>query len=599
MATEQKGEHGEEWRLGIELGDDHEHGFAESPAEPAHNLSRERLERPLHVVTAEHLGWVAVAAYATLTRLTALGARPLDGTEAGHALYEFDLASTGTHAAAAFHPAYSGWIHLLTAGIFVLGGANDFTARIVFALGGLLLVAMAFELRHYIGRAGGLALGAMLALSPSVTCFSRASATATPAAAMALVTIAVFMALKSRPGAGRAVDLGLFAGLMIAADPAGLVTAVIFVAALIPIGLWDFVTGKNVVLAIRVWIDRYSSRLVLVILVAAVVWTLSQMLIPGGLSGAGIARSVAPLHGPGQPGFAVGFLTGFISGLRFYLPMLTLYEFMIALAGVFGAVVIITLNVRSRFATWALIWAALSVAFFCWSPRRDPDSVSGSVLAILTPAAVVGAIGIDWLHHSDAWRLIRLPLAVIAALTLYIGAVGNFVCYAPDASEPPWARHANLFWGASATTEQARLYSRQAAGGIAPANATVFFDGENGKIGAPLRWYLRNLRPTATADAATVVVSKSVPPANADHPTAIYHFDYAEGWLPNFGEVRPGDVIRFLFSGRIWGPVITDDITIVVRKPAASAPTVILTPGQGFPACEFSAKFEWEPPAWE
>jgi hypothetical protein len=568
VATEQKGEHGEEWRLGIELGDDHEHGFAESPAEPAHNLSRERLERPLHVVTAEHLGWVAIAAYATLTRLIALGARPLDGTEAGHALYEFDLASTGTQAAAAFHPASSGWIHLLTAGFFVLGGANDFTARVVFALGGLLLIAMAFELRHYIGRAGGLALGAMLALSPSVTCFSRASATATPVAAMALVTIAVFMALKSRPGAGHAAALGLFAGLMIAADPAGLVTALIFVAALIPIGLWDFVTGKNVVLAIRVWLDRYSSRVVLVIVVAAAVWMLSQFLIPGGLNATGIARSVAPLRGSGQPGFA--------AGLRFYLPVLTLYEFMIAIAGVFGAVVIITLNVRSRFATWALIWAALSVAFFFRSPRRDTESI----LAILTPAAVIGAIGIDWLHHSDAWRLVRLPLAAIAALTLYVGAVGNFVCYAPDASEPPWARHANLFWGASATTEQARLYARRAAGGIAPASATVFFDGENGEIAAPLRWYLRNLRQISTADAATVVVSKSVPPANAAQAASIYHFDYAEGWRPNFGAARSDDVIRFLLSGRIWGPVITDDITILVRKPAASAPTVILTPGQ-------------------
>ena len=240
---------------------------AESPAEPARNLSRERLERPLHVVTAEDLGWSAIALYATLTRLTALGARPLDRAEAGHALYEFDLASTGSHLAAAFPPAYSGWVHLLTAGIFAVGSANDFTARVVFALSGLLLIAIAFELRDYIGRAGGLALGAMLALSPSVTWFSRASATATPAAAMALVTIAAFMALKSRPGTRRAGALGLFAGLMIAADPAGLATAVLLVAALFPIGLWDLITGKNVTLAIRVWLDRYSSHLVTVTVV--------------------------------------------------------------------------------------------------------------------------------------------------------------------------------------------------------------------------------------------------------------------------------------------------------------------------------------------
>jgi hypothetical protein len=38
--------------------------------------------------------------------------------------------------------------------------------------------------------------------------------------------------------------------------------------------------------------------------------------------------------------------------------------------------------------------------------------------------------------------------------------------------------------------------------------------------------------------------------------------------------------MRFLLSGKIWGPVTTEDITIVVRKPASGAPTVILTPGQ-------------------
>jgi hypothetical protein len=95
-----------------------------------------------------------------------------------------------------------------------------------------------------------------------------------------------------------------------------------------------------------------------------------------------------------------------------------------------------------------------------------------------------------------------------------------------------------------------------------------------------LRWYLRNLRPIANADAATVVVSKAVAPTNGASPAAIYHFDYAEGWIPNFKKAGAGDVIRFLLGGRIWGPITSADATILVRKPAASAPTVILTPGR-------------------
>ena len=291
------------------------------------------------------------------------------------------------------------------------------------------------------------------------------------------------------------------------------------------------------------------------------------------MTAAAIVRSVTTLGGSDQAGFDHGFIAGFVGGLRFYLPLLTLYEFMIAMAAVFGTVVIIMLKVRSRFAAWALIWAALSFGYFCWAPQRD----SASILAILTPAAIVGAIGLDWLHHRNAWRQIRIPLAALVTLTLYISAVGNFVCQAPDASEAPWARHANLFWGASATTEQARLYSQQAAAGVAPSTATVAFDGD---ITAPLRWYLRDLRPVPKADAARVVVSKSVFAANTGQTAAIYHFDYAEGWLPNFRAARTGDVMRWLFSGRIWGPVTAGDVSILVRKPATGAPTVILTPSR-------------------
>ncbi len=135
-----------------------------------------------------------------------------------------------------------------------------------------------------------------------------------------------------------------------------------------------------------------------------------------------------------------------------------------------------------------------------------------------------------------------------AALTLYVGIVGNFIWSTPDASEAPWARHANLWQGAQATTVQARLYTDDAAAGISPADATVFFDGE---IAAPLRWYLRELRPVRAAESATVTVSNG---ATAGGPTAAdYHFDYAEGWQPDFAKARAAEVMRFLLDGRSGG----------------------------------------------
>lgn len=566
MAGVHKSDQDKHWHLDGEALHHQEPEPVATPFAPARDLSRERLERPVQVVTAEHLGWAAIAIYAVLTRLVALGARPLDAKEAGHALYAFERATPGTLVAAGYYPMYGGWIHALTAGVFEFGGANDFSARIVYGLSGLVLVAMAFVLRRHLGRAGGLALGAMLALSPSVTWFSRASATALPAAAMTLVTLAAFMELKAQPSRPRAAILGVAAGLMVAADPVGLVSAGTFIKALALLGLWALVSRKNVGLAISVWLDRYAALPVIAIAAAGGTGALSQSMLPGGWDLARLYSGATMLSGNGA---RRAFVAAIDEGLHFYLPVLTLYEFMIVIAGALGAVVVLTFRIRSAFATWCLIWTAASVAFWLWTPVRGAESV----LAMIIPMSVLGAIGLEWIHHSEMWRWLRVPIAAIAALTLYVGIVGNFIWSTPDASEAPWARHANLWQGAQATTVQARLYTDDAAAGISPADATVFFDGE---IAAPLRWYLRELRPVRAAESATVTVSNG---ATAGGPTvADYHFDYAEGWQPDFAKARAAEVMRFLLDGRIWGPVTLDDVTIMVRKPPASASRVSPSP---------------------
>src|SRR5229473_5893600 len=265
MASAQRSD-SDEWRLGIELGEHHELELVHLLSEPQRDLSLERLERPLEVVTVERLGWALVALYAILTRLAFLAARPIDASEARQALFESGLAANRLHTGPIADTAYGGWVHMLQAGVFAAFGVNDFTARLVFALSGVLLVAIAFEMRHYVGRAGALGLAALLVLSPTMTYFSRMSTTVTPAAALALVVVAIFMALKRNPGRRKAIALGGVAGLMIAADSIGTIAAASFLAGLEKIGLWELAVGKNNnILRIRVWLDRYSS------LVAAVI----------------------------------------------------------------------------------------------------------------------------------------------------------------------------------------------------------------------------------------------------------------------------------------------------------------------------------------
>ena len=65
MAVSGKGT--EEWRLGVEGGHD---GLEEhEETREVHDYSAERLERPLCVVTAEHLGWAIVGCLALASRI--------------------------------------------------------------------------------------------------------------------------------------------------------------------------------------------------------------------------------------------------------------------------------------------------------------------------------------------------------------------------------------------------------------------------------------------------------------------------------------------------------------------------------------------------
>jgi uncharacterized protein (TIGR03663 family) len=581
VASAQQGGPGDEWRLGVELGEPHEHPPGAPAAGPGADLSEARLNRPLQIVTVEHLGWFAVALWTLITRLVVLGARPLSAREAGHALFEYDLAfGTREAASTGYHAAWSGWVHFAQAGVFTAVGANDFTARLIFMLAGLLTVAMAFAMRHYLGRAGAIALGTLFATSPSLTYFSRASEPIVAAVAMTTVVMAVFLALVDQPGMRRAAGLGCAGGLMVAADPTGLVTVATFLLAFTGLGLWELVAGRNTYLRLRVWRDRYSSLLVMVIVTGATTWVLSELAFFGRIQTASIGRSLQTLWGGGAPGYR--------DGLLFYFPALALYEFPIMITGVAGALAIIAWRVPSRFARFCAVWALASFAYYLWAPVREP----ARVLQMILPAAFVGAFFVDYLHHTYVWRFARYPVVMFVLVAVYVQVLSNFVYSAPDASEAPWARHANLYWRGGATTLQTRDRIAEALKPLSPADATVFLSGE---WPPALRWYLRALRPALNPDTAAVVVDLA-PATEGSADADKYQFDFEQSWegpqvrtagrdtAPRSFDGAPAPVgarqlLHYALTSRIWGHVEGRAVGITVRPSSTSAPTVILAPG--------------------
>jgi hypothetical protein len=540
----------DEWRLD-DGSDEPEPQAAPPPTVAVTNLSAERLARAVYVVTIEHLAWYVVAGYALVTRILALGARPLDLAPARDALAAFYIAG---HGRAAFALADASWVTILEGWIFAAAGATDANARIVVTLCGLILVAAAFAMRPVLGRAGALAFGAIVAISPSLTYFSRGGSTAIASVTFMIVAIAIAESMRRRPTIVRAAGLGAAIALWLTADPIGYVTAAAMVGSLLLVGAVDAIRLDHRRLRLRVWWDRRRMQVIVGAIVAIGLWIVLTTAFFHRPLVAAVEYFADAAFAP--PAIAVHRATHAL------VPILVFYEFIAVKLALFGIFAIVTRRVGDRFATWALAWAIVSLAIAASISANRADVV----VAIIVPLAIVGAYAVDWMHRSERWRSIRYAIAGVIGLTLYVQLVVNFVYPAPDVSEAPWRRHALLFWSEPATSIQTVRECARARNAVPPAGATAMVPDD-----APqLQWYLRDYTPTASADGANIVVTfgKARSGSLAANPDAP-QFGFEESWTPNFHALTPAAVISYLLTQRTWSAVEIRDLQIVTAPAKA------------------------------
>ena len=555
----------EEWRLGIEPG---EHREAAAPAqpqpEPALDLSAARLDRPLYVLTAEHLGWIIVAVYVLASRLIALGARPLSPAESRAALAALRLARDGIATLPAHPEMHLSWTGVAESWIFSVLGASDWNARLAFALCGILLVATALAMRPYAGRAGALAFATMLALSPSVMWFSRTGAAAAPGAAFAMVAIALLLSISERPTMLRAVGLGCAGGLALASGPVGVGVMVTAAIALGLAGAWIAITGADTWLRIRVWWTRRRWLVIVALTVTiAVWWSLKSLFFATSARGA-ISYEFQSLAQGGGPWTPTG-------ALAFYMPILGFYEFGIVLAALVGLVAVASRRVRSGFATWTLLWTLASGAAILLLPAHRAEWVMG----MCVPMALLGGCGAEWLHHAQTWSVVRYAAVAIGALALYAQVLTNVVYAAPDASEAPWKRHALLFWTEPATTIQAPIECGRAETSIETDDRSAAVSDDLPEI----QWYLRSFA-AGDADSASIVASLAPRDTGLTAVnSAARVFGVEETWAPDLHALTVSVALRYLFTAQAWSVVSIRDAEIRMQAAAKSgAPTVIVAP---------------------
>jgi uncharacterized protein (TIGR03663 family) len=553
----------DEWQLGLEPREEQEFTLLADTL-PKADLSTARLTRPVQVVTVEHLAWCALTIWAIITRLLELSMAPLGAEEARHALFEFDLVNaTNWASTAGYHPALGGWVHLVEAGLFAAAGASDFAARLLFAMSGLVIIAAAFLMRPYLGRAGAIAAAGLIAVSPTFTYFSRASTMAIVAAAAAMMTIEMFLALTPRPSLLRAIGAGAASGLLCGAGAAGLATGGILLTAAALLGVYQLIVSDRIFLDLRIRLERYASALAAAIITATLVWFASELSV---LKFPDLIKSTHRLW----TGFSA---RDYLAGLQCYVPGMMLYDFFIILIAITGLIAIIYSRTWSPFARFSLLWLAMSFGYFLGSRERDPERL----VLMLLPLVIVGALGIDYLHHTKVWPYLRVLLIALSAAAAYVQVQSNFIYVAPDANETSWARHANLYWTEGATTTQARVHLEEIRRRFPEAGGTVFNFG----VWQPsLRWYLRDFRPAKSAKLADLVINAS-PLFTKVQATEIERSDSIEleqSWDPTLTGLTPARALRFVLTGIAWAPLQGNSIAIAVRPRLDSAPTLIIPP---------------------
>ena len=539
----------DEWRLDEEPLERFEpQPPSEAPtAKLAYNLSHARLTRPVYVVTAEHLGWYLVAAYALITRTIALGARPLDSPQARDALAAYLVAQ---HGRAAFALSDVSWVTILQGSIFAAIGASDATSRIVVTLSALLMIAVAYALRPVLGRAGALAFAALIATSPSVGYFSGAGSAAIASLASMLVAIAIAESMRRRPTVLRAAELGIAIALWLSADPIGYVTAAAVAVSLIFVGIVIAMRSNHRRLRLRVWWVRRRALVIVCALVAIGLWF---VLITAFFHRPLVTSVEYNLHAAFAPP-----MIAWQHALHRIIPVLAFYEFIVVALAIVGSFAIVSRRIGDRFAVWSIVWAIVSLALFGSVSANQPDAV----VAIVLPLAMLGAYAIDWMHATTRWTSVRYVIAAALALTLYVQIATNFVFPVPDPSEAAWRRHALLFWSVPATTARTVKECERARNAVSPG-ATAFIPDDAPQV----QWYLRDLTQTASPDDANIVV-KIDPPENgarAGNPD-VPQFGFEEWWTPDFRALTITSALKYFFTQRVWDEVEIRDLEIATRS---------------------------------
>jgi uncharacterized protein (TIGR03663 family) len=485
----------------------------------------------------ELIAYAVLVAVALALRLYDLGDRPFHHDESQDAYFSWIFFKDHTYE---YDPLLHGPLRFyLTAGVYALFGASDFTARLAPALMGTLMVPLPYLLRRQLGRVAAFAGAVLLAAGPSYLYFSRFAREDIYIAAITLALLVAVFRFLDRPRRHHPAVIGALLALSFATKETSFIT--LFVAGTFFLAVLATRHRQRLLAPVRgVGLDAWGWGLAAFVGVYTLLFT-TFLTHPEGVQGlyTGLDYWLGQ-HSVRRGGESDVFYAIVLAGVEW--PALVL--------GAIGAVAALR---RPTLLRVFLIWAfAVSLVVYSWAGEK----FAWLVLHPLLPLVLLAGVGVQAIWEARRSWVGRLGI-VIAIVSFAYAGYASFLVNAVHRADPR-----ELLVSTQSSEEVAKVARHVVAQAEASDRPfTVTIDSAEGAT-FPWAWYFRDL------DVGYIDLSEAGTPADSDVLilTQASHdrlakqltgytsreFPFRVWWVRDYGAVSLGNWWRWLTEREPW-----------------------------------------------
>ncbi len=435
----------------------------------------------------ETAAYAALVALALVLRLLDLGDRPFHHDESQDAYFSY------VHAFE-YNPLLHGPFRFyLTAGLYELLGASDFTARLAPALMGTIIVALPALLRAQLGRIGAFVAAALLAVGPSYLYFSRFAREDIYIACITLGMLVVVLRMLDEPRRHHPAILGALLASSFATKESTFITGFVGATYLGPLLVWEVwrhgwrdapLVRTVAAVGWEAWVWGAASFAFVFTLLFTVFFTYPAGLWSGMYDGLDYWLGQQPVGRGGEPA-------------GFYVFLLFGEEWPVLLLSLVGVVAVVREPSTGR---WLLVWGFLcSIAVYSWASEK----FAWLVLHPLLPLILLAGLGAQtaWRARTRLTGRIGLAAAVVGAAYLLSASYTVNAVHSADPREILVSTQSST--DVLGVRDEVLALDRRAAGRL-----SITVDAADGAT-FPWAWYFRDL------GAGYVDLTKTAPPPAA------------------------------------------------------------------------------------